>query len=85
MRNKTEITARLAFWRDALAKLQAAYLALLDGGVKSYTIDDRQLTKLDIPDLLKQIKAAEKMINELEALLRGQGRRKAVGVVPRDW
>jgi hypothetical protein len=83
--NKAEIRARLAFWRSALEKLQKAYIALLNGGAKSYTINDRQLTKLDLPDLLKQIKEAEKMVDELTALLKGQGRRRAVGVIPRDW
>ncbi|MDR0326351.1 MAG: hypothetical protein LBI19_09685 [Oscillospiraceae bacterium] len=85
MTNKAEIRARLAFWRSALEKLQKAYIALLNGGAKSYTINDRQLTKLDLPDLLKQIKEAEKMVDELTALLKGQGRRRAVGVIPRDW
>ena len=36
MANKTELKARLEFWKSALEKLQEAYLALLDGGVKSY-------------------------------------------------
>ena len=83
--SKTEIRARLAFWRPALEKLQTAYVALLEGGAKSYTINDRQLTKLDLPDLLKQIEEAEKKVDELEALLEGRSRRKAVGVIPREW
>ena len=85
MASKTEIRARLAFWKAALQKMQAAYLALVDGGVKSYTIDDRQLTRFDIPDLLKQIEAAEKKVDELTALLNGRGARKAFGIIPRDW
>ena len=39
--DKVELRARLDFWQSALAKLRAAYLALVDGGVKSYVIDDR--------------------------------------------
>lgn len=85
MRSKTEIKARLVFWKAALKKMQAAYLALVDGGVKSYTIDDRQLTRFDIPDLLEQIKEAEKKVDELTALLNGGRARKAFGVIPRDW
>ena len=84
-RNKAEIRARLAFWQSALKKMREAYLALVDGGVKSYTIEDRQLTRFDIPDLLKQIKEAEKKVDELTALLEGRGPRKAFGVIPRDW
>lgn len=85
MASKTELRARLAFWKAALEKMQAAYLALVDGGVKSYTIDDRQLTRFDIPDLLKEIEAAEKKVDELTALLHGRSARKAFGIIPRDW
>ena len=84
-RNKVEIRARLVFWQDALVKMRKAYLALIDGGVKSYTIEDRQLTRFDIPDLLNQIKEAEAKVDELTALLEGRGPRKAFGVLPRDW
>lgn len=34
--DKVELRARLDFWQSALSKLRAAYLALVDGGVKSY-------------------------------------------------
>ena len=37
--DKVELRARLDFWQSALSKLRAAYLALVDGGVKSYVID----------------------------------------------
>lgn len=83
--SKTELRVRLAFWNAALEKMQAAYLALVDGGVKSYAIDDRQLTRFDIPALLKEIEAAEKKVDELAALLAGRRARKAFGIIPRDW
>jgi len=85
MASKAEIRARLAFWQAALEKMRAAYLALVDGGVKSYSIDDRQLTHFDIPDLLKQIEEAEKKVDELTALQNGGRARKAFGIVPRNW
>lgn len=85
MTSKTEITARLGFWREALTALRKAYLALLDGGVKSYTLKDRELTMLDMPSLIKEIKEAEQKVDELEALASGGKRRKAVGIIPRDW
>lgn len=85
MASVTELKDSLAFWKSAQAKLRAAYLALLDGGVKSYTIDDRQLTRFDIPDLQKELEAADKKVNELTALLSGRRARKAFGVIPRDW
>nr|WP_290462658.1 hypothetical protein [Acutalibacter muris] len=83
MTSKTEITARLEFWRDALKALRKAYLALLE--VKSYKLKDRELTMLDMPSLMKEIKEAEQRVDELEALASGGSRRKAVAVVPRDW
>lgn len=85
MTDKTELRARLEFWKAALEKLRAAYLALVDGGVKSYAIDDRQLTRFDIPALQKEIAEAERKVDELAALLSGRKPRRAVGVIPRDW
>ena len=83
--SKTELRTRLAFWKSALEKLQEAYLALLDGGVKSYKIGNEELTRLDLVSLMKRIEEAEKKVDELEALASGGNRRKAVGVIPRDW
>jgi hypothetical protein len=82
---KTELQARLAFRRTALEKLRTAYLALIDGGVKSYTIDDRTLTRFDLDKLSKEIEAAERAVDELEAAANGQRPRKAFAVIPRDW
>lgn len=85
MANAVELRARLDFWKKALEKLRTAYLKLLDGGVKSYRIDDRELTRFDLPKLQDEIEAAEKKVDELTAMLEGQKPRRAVGVIPRDW
>ncbi len=85
MISKTVIKQRLAYWQSVYDKLMPAYIALIEGGVKSYMIDDRQLTRFDLPDLEARIEKAEEMIDELQSLLDGGGRRKAVGIVPRDW
>lgn len=85
MADKTEIKARLEFRKNALAKLRAAYLALVDGGVKSYTIDNRTLTRFDIPTLKDEIKEAEAEVDALTAQLSCRRPRKAFGVVFRDW
>ncbi|HOQ07202.1 MAG TPA: hypothetical protein PLP87_05255 [Clostridiales bacterium] len=85
MADMTEIKARLQFWKDALAKLRAAYLALVEGGVQSYTIDDRSLTRFDLPKLKAEIEEAERKVDEYTAILRGRKPRKAFGIVPRDW
>ena len=60
-------------------------ISLLDGGVKSYSIANRQLTRLDLPDLKKAIEDMEKEIDELEALLQGRKSRRAFAVIPTDW
>ena len=83
--SRSIIQKRLEYWTDVYDKLQDAYVKLVEGGVKSYTIDDRQLTRFDIPDLLKQIEEVEEKIDELTAALEGIRPRKAFGVIPRDW
>lgn len=85
MPTKEEIRIRLEFWQAALQKLRAAYIALVDGGVQSYTIDSRSLTRFDLPSLLREIQQAERKVDELTALLTGRRPRKAFGVVPRNW
>ncbi len=85
MADITELNARLVFWQSALQKMRTAYLALVDGGVQSYTIDDRSLTRFDLPDLMKKIEVAEKKVDELSKLVQGKKARKAFGIVPRNW
>ncbi len=71
-------------YKTRLDKLMAAQDALIEGGVKSYTIDDRSLTRFDIDKLASEIEDTAKKCEEYEALLNGRSPRKAVGVVPRD-
>ena len=85
MASRIIIEKRLAFREAALEKLYDAYTALVDGGVKSYVIDDRELTRFDLPDLKDEIEDAEKKVDELTAELNGRKPRKAFGIVPRDW
>ncbi|MDR1158347.1 MAG: hypothetical protein LBK75_08630 [Oscillospiraceae bacterium] len=85
MIDKSELRIRLDFWKTALEKKRAAYLALVDGGVKSYTIDDRSLTRFDMDTLLDEIKEAERNVDELAAMSTGKRPRKAFGIVPRNW
>ena len=85
MADATEIRARLDFRKSVLSKLRAAYVALIDGGVKSYMVDDRQLTRFDLPELKKEITDLENEIDALENTLAGNRPRKAFGIIPRDW
>lgn len=82
---RTEMLARLHFRRTALEEARAAYLALLNGQVKSYSIGSRNLTRLDLSELWDIIVEMEREVDSLDAALNGGKRRKAVGVVPRDW
>lgn len=81
----TEAKARLEFWRMTLTELRKAYLALLDGGVKSYRINNRELTRFDLPDLKNEIEDAEEKLDALEVIAGGKKPRKAFSVIPRDW
>lgn len=83
--NHATVVERLEYWKNLLAKLMDAYVALVSGGVKTYTISDRTLTRFDISTLRKAIDDAEEKVAEYEALLNGQSRRKAFAIVPRDW
>lgn len=85
MASREEIKIRIDFHRSAVEKLRAAYIALVEGGVQSYSIGSRQLTRYDIKTIAAEITAHEKEIDGLEEVLRGGKRRKAYGVVPRDW
>ncbi len=85
MTSRIEIVRRLERKKKELAAAEEAYLALLQGGVKSYAIGSRNLTKFDIPTLEDTISRLEKEIDGLEEQLRGGKARRAVGVVPRDW
>lgn len=85
MADITELRARRAFRQTALDRLRIAYVKLIEGGVRSYMIDDRQLTRFDIPVLKKEIEELEAQIDELDALIEGKRPRKAVGVIPMDW
>lgn len=86
MASITVIKSRLAQKEAALEAANAAYIALLTGRVQSYTIGSRNLTRLDLGTLQDIIKALEDEIDELQAALDNGGhRRKAVGIIPRDW
>ena len=83
--DRATVEKRLKYWQDQLGKLMDAYTALISGGVKSYTIDDRTLTKFELASLERRISNAETKVDEYEALLNGMKPRRAFGVVPRDW
>lgn len=60
---------------------------MLTGGVQSYGIGSRNLTRYqtDLNNIRAAIKELEKEIKQLENQLSGRANRRAIGVVPRDW
>lgn len=84
-KNKAEIQLDIDFHKSAKQKLQQAYLAIAEGGVQAYSIGSRSLTKHDLEKIRSEIAGHDKAIAELTAELNGRGRRRAVGIVPRDW
>ena len=85
MARTEELNARLKFHVAARDAAQNAYIALLNGQVQSYSIGSRNLTKLDLGRLREEITYHQKEVDGLTAEMNGQRRRRAVGVVPRDW
>lgn len=85
MATKEDLKIRLEFHRVAANNLRVAYIALADGGVASYTIGSRSLTRLDLEKISAEIRQHEKDIDSLESQLNGGRRRKSVSVIPRDW
>lgn len=85
MASRETIRARIETKQIQLDAANAAYTALITGQVKSYAIGSRNLTRLDLPQLEETITKLENEIDNLEEQLRSGRKRKAVGVVPRDF
>lgn len=85
MPSKQDLQERLEFRRAALKEARTAYLALLNGQAKSYTIGSRQLTRLDLPQLKAQIDELEREIDNLESQIKGGRSRTAAAILIRDW
>lgn len=83
--DKDRIRKRLVYWEETYDHLTSCYQELIKSGVQSYEIDDRALTRFNIPNLRKAIEEAEANIDKYENMLNGHGARKIVGIVPRDW
>lgn len=73
------------YYDRLVKKLTEAKIALVDGGVKSYTVDGRSLTYFDIEGLSKEITDAINKRSEYAAIMNGKKPRKAFGVIPRDF
>lgn len=85
MMSKNEAKALYEYYDKLIDKLTEAKLKLVDGGVKSYTIDDRSLTRFDMDKISAELDDAVNKRAMYKAIMNGKSPRKAVGVVPRDF
>lgn len=87
MKTRQSTEAELAVKRRRLELYYKRETEMLDGGVQSYGIGSRNLSRYqtDLSNIRAAIKQLEDEIRALEGVLAGQKPRKAVGVVPRDW
>ena len=81
--------SRLAEDKELLAEVKQAISAILNGA-QSYTIGSRSLSRADLKSLLDwrdelyaQVIQEESELNDITSGT--GGRRKSVGVIPRDW
>ena len=83
--NRERLKKRIEVKEKALDAAYIAYQSLMEGNVQRYVLGSRELTKLDLEKLGNEIAKLENELEELESLLNGGARRKAVAVIPRDW
>lgn len=85
MASRSDLLESREFHRAALNSARRAYIALTEGQAQSYAIGSRNVTKFDLTKLREEIAYHQKELAAIEAELNGGKRRKAVGVIPRDW
>jgi hypothetical protein len=85
MISQAQAQAMYEYYEQLISKLTEAKLALISGGVKSYTINDRSLTRFDVESLTAEIDDAVNKRAEYDAIRNGRAPRKAFGIIPRDW
>lgn len=85
--DKARIKEKLDAKRARLSSYLDREAEMLTGGVQSYGIGSRNLTRYqtDLSNIRAAIKELEKEIEQLENQLSGRASRRAIGVVPRDW
>lgn len=84
---KERLTAELEEKRDRRKLYLDREKVMLTGGVQSYGIGSRNLARYntDLSTIRETIKELSTEIDELEATLNNEPRRKRVGLVFREW
>lgn len=85
--DKAQITKKIELKKQRLELYYKREAEMLDRGVQSYGMGTRNLARYntDLNSIQEEIRTLENEIENLEGMLNGKSRRKAVGVVIRDW
>lgn len=85
--DKAQITKKIEIKKQRLELYYKREAEMLDRGVQSYGMGTRNLARYntDLNAIQEEIQTLENEIENLEGMLNGKSRRKAVGVVIRDW
>ena len=84
---RAEIRDEIKRAKERLELYYAREKEMLAGGVQSYGIGGRNLTRYntDLNAIRTAIEELKNQISELEAVEQGKSKRKAVSIVLRDW
>lgn len=72
------------YYSKQIDRLIQAQEALTSGGVKSYTIGDRQITRYDLKSVSDEIEEAVKRQAYYDAIIKGKAVRAMTTIVPTD-
>ncbi len=75
--------SRLEKYKQRLAMYEQAEEAILNGA-QSYSMGSRNLTRANLAEVSEMIDYLEKRVAVEEARVKGRGKMKVVGGVPRD-
>lgn len=84
MINKRTARKMFNYYTERIDQLIQAQTALTAGGVKSYTIGDRTITKFDMSRITAELDEAVNKQAYYDAILKGRQTRRMVGIVPTD-
>ena len=87
MRTRETIEREIELTRTRLDYYIGKETEILQEDVQQYTIGSRSLQRrqISLKNIHDMIDRLQKKLDELAAELAGGGRRKAVGIIPRDW
>lgn len=82
--NKETVKKLYDYYTNRIDQIIKAQDALMNGGVKSYTIGNEQITRFDLSQLSRELDEAVEKQSYYNAILHGKPTRAMVGIVPTD-